>query len=332
VRSRSASALRGRRLKQRQQATENEEMIVKTHAITMFLTATAAFSCGGPAAVNSSVETGGAPTAFELANATYSSIMDQPVTLTDGRWEGEPFVEGGASRPTVGLVDHFVLTGDLDGDGLDEAVGLLWESSGGSGNRLYLAAVANGDDAVTNVGTDSIGDRVQIRSGFIDDGRITLDIVRAGPGDAACCPTQKALVTWALSTDGLSRISDEVTGTLSLADLGGQGWRLIELGRGHSLPEDVEISMVFRDDRVSGKSGCNDYFAGVMAPNPGELVFNGMGATRMACPEPLMDLERHYLSTLAGATSYTFLAGRLVLSCETDAGSMALVYTPQTDL
>ena len=75
-----------------------------------------------------------APTAFELAHATYSGIMDEPVTLTGGRWEGEPFVEGGASRPTVGLVDHFILTGDLDGDGLDEAVTFLWESSGGSGN------------------------------------------------------------------------------------------------------------------------------------------------------------------------------------------------------
>ena len=307
-------------------------MIVKKHAITMFLTATAAFSCGGPAAVNSSVETGGAPTAFELANATYSSIMDQPVTLTDGRWEGEPFVEGGASRPTVGLVDHFVLTGDLDKDGHEEAAVLLWESSGGSGNRLFLAVMARRNGDIVTLGTSMIGDRVQIRSGAIDDGRIILDLIRAGPEDAACCPTQKALVTWALSTDGLSRIANETTGTLSLADLGGHEWTLLELGRDQPLPEDVEISLVFKDDKVFGNSGCNSYFAGVVSPKPGELGFNGMGATRMACPEPLMDLERHYLSTLAGATSYTFLAGRLVLSCETDAGSMALVYTPQTDL
>ena len=88
------------------------------------------------------------------------------------------------------------------------------------------------DEAITNLGTAMIGDRVQIRSGTIEDGTITLDIVRAGPEDAACCPTEKALVTWALSEDGLSQIADETIGTLSLADLGGHEWVLIELGSG----------------------------------------------------------------------------------------------------
>ena len=295
-------------------------------AFTVLLVAVMACSRGGPVVVTE--EVGGVPTAFELAHATYSGIMNEPVTLTGGRWEGEPYVEGGASCPTVGLVDHFTLTGDLDGDGLDEAVTLLWESSGGSGNRLFLAAVASGDGVITNLSTALIGDRVQIRSGAIDAGRITLDIVRAGPEDAACCPTEKALATWALSGDGLSQIADETIGALSLDDLGGHGWILTELGREQPLPEDVEISLLFQDDRVSGSSGCNNYFAGVLAPNPGELAFNGMGATRMACPEPMMDLERRYLSALAGTSGYRFHAGRLVLTCDTDEGPQALIFTP----
>ena len=244
-----------------------------------------------------------------------------------GGGKASPFVEGGASRPTVGLIDHFILTGDLDGDWLDEAAMLLWESSGGSGNRLYLAVMGAPRWDIENLGTALIGDRVQIRSGTIEDGRITLDIVRAGPEDAACCPTEKALVTWTLNEDGLSRIADETTGTLSLADLGGHEWILLELGREQPLPEDVEISLLFQDDRVSGHSGCNSYFAGVVSPNPGELGFNGMGATRMACPEAMMDLERRYLSTLAGASGFSFLAGRLVLTCDTDEGPQALVFT-----
>jgi len=255
--------------------------------------------------------------------------MDAPVTLTDGRWEGEPFVEGGASRPAVGLVDHFILLGDLDGDGLDEAATLLWESSGGSGTRLYLAVMGHRDGDIENQGTALIGDRAQVRSGEINAGRITLDIVRAGPEDAACCPTKKARVAWALSEDGLSQVADETIGTLSLDDLGGHGWVLTELGREQPLPESVEISLLFQDDRVSGSSGCNNYFAGVLAPNPGELAFNGMGATRMACPEPRMDLERRYLSALAGASGYRFHAGRLVLTCDTDEGPQALVFTPK---
>ena len=306
-------------------------IVSKKLASTVILIVAVACSRSGPMAVDSSEKAGGAPTAFDLSHATYSGIISEPVTLADGRWEGKPFVEGGASRPTVGLVDHFNLTGDLDGDGVNEAVALLWESSGGSGTRLFLAAVASGNNVVTNLGTALIGDRVQIRAGAIANGRITLDIVRAGPDDPACCPTEKALVTWTLSEDGLSQIADETTGTLSLADLGGHEWVLIEFGPEQHLPEDVEISLLFQDDRVSGSSGCNSYFAGIMAPNAGKLAFNGMGATRMACPEPVMDLERRYLSALAGATGYTFLTGRLVLSCETDEGPVALIYSPRID-
>jgi heat shock protein HslJ len=282
-------------------------------------------------AVDSSEKAEGAPTAFELAHATYTGIMDAPVTLTDGRWEGEPFVEGGASRPSVGLIDNFVLTGDLNEDGFDEVAALLWESSGGSGTRLYLAVMERRDEDIENFGTTLIGDRVQVRSGTLEDGKITLDVVRAGPEDAACCPIEKARVAWALSEDGLSQVADETIGTLSLEDLGGHGWVLTELGREQPLPEDVEISLLFQDDRVSGSSGCNNYFAGVLAPNPGELAFNGMGATRMACPEPMMDLERRYLSALAGASGYRFHAGRLVLTCDTDEGPQALVFTPENN-
>jgi heat shock protein HslJ len=307
--------------------------MVRTQAVILILVAAAACSrggtLGGPVAVTG--EAHGAPTALEVAHATYSGIMDEPVTLIGGRWEGEPFVDGGASRPAVGLVDHFVLTGDLDVDGVDEAAVLLWESAGGSGTRLYLAVVGTGDDVIANLGTALIGDRVQVRSGVIDAGRVTLDIIRAGPGDPACCPTEKALVTWALSEVGLTQIADEAAGTLSLADLGGHEWFLLELGPGQSLPGNVEISLLFMDDRVSGSSGCNNYFAGVAAPNPGELRFNGMGATRMACPETVMDLERRYLRILAGASSYHFLPGRLVLRCDTAEGPQALVFAPQGD-
>jgi len=295
----------------------------------------AAAACGSDGTLGSEMAVTGdvnrAPKALELANATYSGVMNDPVTLSDGRWEGAPYVEDGASRPTVGLIDHFILAGDLDGDGLDEAVTLLWESSGGSGNRLYLAAVARNDEAITNLGTAMIGDRVQIRSGTIEDGRITLDIVRAGPEDAACCPTEKALVTWMLGEDGLSRIADQTIGTLSLADLGGLEWVLLELGQNQPPPEDVKISIVFQDDKVLGNSGCNNYFAGVVSPSPGELGFNGMGATRMACPAPVMDVERRYLQALSGASGFRFLAGRLVLTCNTDEGPQALVFTAGED-
>ena len=41
----------------------------------------------------------------------------------------------------------------------------------------------------------------------------------------------------------------------------------------------------------------------------------------------LKNLERLYLNILAGASSYSFLGGRLVIGCDTDNGPVALIFT-----
>jgi hypothetical protein len=96
-----------------------------------------------------------------LANMTYPGITGADITLEDARWEGKPYVEGGAARPAAGMVEDFLLAGDLDGDGTDEVVVLLWESSGGSGTRSYVAAVGRHDGDTVNLGTALVGDRAQ---------------------------------------------------------------------------------------------------------------------------------------------------------------------------
>jgi len=289
----------------------------------------AATACSRGASVQDDPAAQAARTKHQLANASYSGIMSEPVTLTDGRWEGEAYVEGGAARPVVSLIDHFILSGDLDSDGADDMAALLWESSGGSGTRLYLAAMGVHNEDVANLATTLIGDRVQVLSGAIVNGLVSLHVIRVGPGDAACCPTEKARVTWALRQGSLALAGEEIAGTLSLADLENVEWVLVELGRDQPLPTDAKITLAFGDGRASGHSGCNTYFAGTIASAPGELAFNGMGATRMACPEPVMDLERRYLKTLAGMSRYSFLAGRLVLGCDTDEGPQTLVFAQQ---
>ena len=273
-----------------------------------------------------------APSLEELSSATYTGIYDETFTLIEGRWEGEPFIEGGASRPSAGLVDHFALVGDLDGDGREETTVLMWESSGGSGTRLYLAVMGRGRGGIENLGTALVGDRVQVRSGRIADGRIELDVVQTGPDDAMCCPSQLATRGWILGSSGLVEGEATITGVLSLDDLGGPEWVLSELGWGEPLPDAAEITISFHDDKVTGSGGCNRYFAAVTGDTPGELVFSGMGATRMACPEPAMDLERVYLRALANASRYSFLGGRLVLGCDTDDGPVALIFTPRESM
>jgi heat shock protein HslJ len=266
------------------------------------------------------------PTASELASATYEGVVQTPVTLEGGRWEGEPFVEGGAARPSVGLVEHFSLTGDLDLDGRPEAVALLWESSGGSGTRSYLAVMKRQGGEVRNLGTALIGDRVQLVSAAVMDGRIILQLVEAGADDAACCPTQRTASAWGVTNAGLERVSNEILGTLSLADLAGSEWRLVELGRGHDPPPGTSITIEFHDDRVSGTTGCNSYFGTVSSTRPGELSMTATGSTQKACPETAMELEQRYLQALAGASHYGFLGGRLVLTSNTGELPVALVF------
>ena len=265
----------------------------------------------------------------ELRSATYEGIFDYPATLIDGRYEGEPFVEGGVSAPAAGLMEDFLLTGDLDGDGREEAVVLLWENSGGSGTRDYLAAMGRGDGGIENLGTILIGDRVQVRSASLVGDAIELELVEAGPEDAACCPTQKTTRTWGLGPEGLTMIASEVTGTLSLADLQGPEWVLRELGMNEPVPEGVEITFMFDGDKVTGSGGCNRYFGAVTGDVPGEVAFGPMGSTQMACPDPAGALEHRYLTTLGNTTRYQFLAGNLVLTGTTGEQTMTLIFTPR---
>jgi heat shock protein HslJ len=309
-----------------------------TAAGAVALLALAAAGCGGadetgpapPILAADTVVLPTAPTPAELADATYEGIFDRPVTLTAGRWEGEPPVEGASSRPSVGLMDHFSLHGDLDGDGALETAALLWSSTGGSGTRNYLAVVARTADGLRNRATTLLGDRVQVRSGRVEGREIVLDLVRHGPQDPACCPTERAEMRWVLDGGTLVVTTDEIVGPLSLADLEGPEWRLLTLGWNQPVPEGLEITLEIEADRVSGSSGCNRYTGGIAASDPGRLEISETAATKRACPEPVMSLESRFLRALAGASDYDFLAGRLALTCSTDEGMTTLIFEPST--
>ena len=115
--------------------------------------------------------------------------LGEPVVLACGAWEGEPYVEGGASRPRVGLIEDLWLLGDVNGDGKPEAVTALWHSSGGSGTRNYVAVLERRAAGSVNTATALLGDRVRIDGGAIENGIIRLDLVEHGPDEPACCPT-----------------------------------------------------------------------------------------------------------------------------------------------
>jgi heat shock protein HslJ len=287
-------------------------------------------SPGSVASVDPVAGPTGAPTTEEAGNATYSGIYDHPVTLVDGGWAGEPSAPGAASRPTVGLVKHFWMSGDLDGDGSAEAVVLLWESGGGSGTENYVAALGRRHGEIVNLGTGLMGDRVQLKEARITDGKIELDVVQAGPEDAMCCPSQKATRVWALEAGGLSEGDSVATGTLSTEDLADREWVLTHFNWEDPAPAEPEVTLVYEEGRLAGASGCNRYTAGVEPGEmAGDLVVGPAAGTRMACPEELMTIEDLYLTQLGAVSGFGFLAGKLGLSWRTDDASGVMLFRPR---
>ena len=64
-----------------------------------------------------------------------------PVQLRDGRWSGSPSEPAAATRDIVTLDDTLQVVGDLDDDGLNEAVVLLTHSPGVTAAWVYLTVV-----------------------------------------------------------------------------------------------------------------------------------------------------------------------------------------------
>jgi len=138
------------------------------------------------------------PSITELENATYAGIEDHPLTLSNGHWEGLPYTTGGASKPSVGLVKNIYITGHLNPDENQEALAVLWQNTGGTGSYIYIAVMSKQDGDITNLATILVGDRVRIRSGRIESGKIILNVLQAGETDALCCPTRLVTRSWSL--------------------------------------------------------------------------------------------------------------------------------------
>jgi hypothetical protein len=161
-----------------------------------------------PASPTARSETTAPLTVEALKNAVYSGIFEEPVKLTDGQYEGPPFVEGGASRPTLTFTDVYTF-GDLDGDGVEDAAVVLVASTGGSGDFYYLAAVLNRDGSPDNVATQLLGDRPRVDSAAINGAEITVDALTHGPDDPLCCPTQQTTLVYRYEGEQLMKVSEE---------------------------------------------------------------------------------------------------------------------------
>ncbi|MDX1824261.1 MAG: META domain-containing protein [Thiohalomonadales bacterium] len=263
-----------------------------------------------------------------LGNLSYRGIYDEPITLQQGRYEGKPFVPQAAARPRVQLVEQLYIIADLDNDGMQEAAVFLTESSGGSGSYTYLAIVDNVERKLQNVATQKLGDRIQVRNLQFEQGMLTLDMITAGPKEAACCATLKLHNTYRYHQGKLELAASEERGHVSLVDLQGR-WTLARLDRNEPLPAGVEVNIEFRDAQFSGLAGCNRYFGAIKGKVPLDIVIGPIGATRMMCPPLIMQVEDRYLPALEHVKQFRFMFGQLALSYQDDKGWHTMLFTPQ---
>lgn len=269
-----------------------------------------------------------APTIAQIENMTFDGILEQPTTLAGGSYEGAPFVDGGASRPAVQLWTDLIALGDLDAAPGDEAAVLLSSTDGGSGERIHLAVVGTRDGQVAELGSVRIGDRVKVRSLTVAGGKVVIDVVEAGDGDAACCPTQLARKTYLLEGSEVRLESSIAQGTLSVAALSGN-WELMWMDQAAPPPGVKPPTVELIGVRLSGHSGCNRYTGSFEELGPGKIKVSPLAGTRMMCAPTDMNLEQEFLRRLERVNRYTFLAGRLALSGPRGDSEFLLLFDKQ---
>lgn len=114
----------------------------------------------------------------------------------------------------------------------------------------------------------------------------------------------------------------------STEDLGGE-WVLTHFSLGEEVPEGIEITLQFEENRIAGKAACNRYNGSVSKGEaPGKINVDGpLAVTRMMCPRPQMEAEQRYLLSLENLRRYSFAAGTLALGWSGESGMGELIFS-----
>ena len=124
---------------------------------------------------------------------------------------------------------------------------------------------------------------------------------------ATACSSQKSSST-ASENQKIEFVRDEVW---QLTAIQGNEVKYVE-GQ-----DPVTIQINTEAQTINGNSGCNTYFGDFTYTsdknNAGTIKFDHVGATRMACPEPMMRLEDKYLPLLNRVDGFQLTASKLTL-------------------
>jgi heat shock protein HslJ len=109
-------------------------------------------------------------------------------------------------------------------------------------------------------------------------------------------------------------------------NLAGSEWRPSRIGTSAVSPE-VRLFEQFKSaDQLAGHGGCNRFF-GQYKISGNEISIGPVGATRMACAEPVMALEMAFFSALERAKSFRRDKTKLVLFDASGKEQASLIQT-----
>jgi putative hemolysin len=142
----------------------------------------------------------------QLQNGQYELPDIGRFQLKDGKFE-QRTGEGATQITQAGFEE--AASGDLNGDGQQDAVVDLWANTGGTGVFHYLVALLNKDGVLQQAASTLLGDRVKLkRLGIEPNGTIVVDFNGFGPNDPQCCPSQPLLRTYQLEGSALKMASE----------------------------------------------------------------------------------------------------------------------------
>jgi heat shock protein HslJ len=103
----------------------------------------------------------------------------------------------------------------------------------------------------------------------------------------------------------------------------GTDWRPVSVGD-QVVAADTRLNLRFEvDGKLNGNGGCNSFF-GTYTISESSIDIGPIGATRMACPEPQMELEGKFFLVLEKVEKIESRGNRLILS--DDAGVELAVF------
>jgi heat shock protein HslJ len=254
------------------------------------------------------------PAAFDPANATYT-FDGRPITLVNGRaFEAASGSEVAVTTTMFGQP----VSGDLNGDGMNDAVVMLVRDTGGTGTFYYVAADIN--QAGLNQGTNAIvlGDRIAPQNVETSSGQVIANYADRNPGEPMTTPPSLGVSKYFTVTAG------RLVPVQKLSSITNRAWKWVHTQMNSGVlvsPKKADaFTVTFHDDgSVTGTTDCNSFFGQATITN-GNVSFGTFGATMMYCEGSQQDV---FLQDLSNTQLYQMNPdGSMQLQLKMDSATM----------